>query len=278
MEAMAEILAGMTDSKAGHSYSQEEYMKQRCADANSIKGKLNEEDGHDCQKCKNRGYYEIVKEEYGSWNAYMRMCECQKVRKVLRNIKRSGIKATNKISFANYQTDEPWQVVIKSKAEAYAADPQGAWFFMGGQTGCGKTFICTAIALELMQQGKTLHYMLWRDEAVRLKAAVVDAPAEYEKAVQNLKQVEVLYIDDLFKMGNGEKPTRGDLNLAFEILNHRYNSEKLTIISTEYTIDGLVDIEEAIGGRIAERTKGEYAISVRKDRRKNYRLKGMIQL
>ena len=278
MEAMTEILAGIADTKAAPSYSQEEYMKQRCADANSVQGSLHEEDGHDCPTCKNRGYYEIVKEEYGSWNAYMRMCECQKVRKVLRNIKRSGIKNTSGISFANYQTEHPWQVVIKTKAEAYAADPRGAWFFMGGQTGCGKTFICTAIALELMKQGKALHYMLWRDEAVRLKAAVVDAPAEYEKAVQSLKQVEVLYIDDLFKMGNGEKPTRGDLNLAFEILNHRYNSEKLTIISTEYTIDGLVDIEEAIGGRIAERTRGEYAISIRKDRRKNYRLKGMIQL
>lgn len=89
--------------------------------------------------------------------------------------------------------------------------------------------------------------------------------------MSDLKSVPVLYIDDLFK--GAERPTQGDLNIAFELLNHRYNNENLyTIISTEKLLDDLIRIDEAIGSRIAERSKG-HRIQLNRDPARNWRTK-----
>lgn len=101
-------------------------------------------------------------------------------------------------------------------------------------------------------------YMLWRDVSVRAKAAVNDE-TEYRKLVEPLKRVKALYIDDLLKTGKGQTPTTGDVNLAFEILNARYNDSRLiTILSSEMTVNQILDLDEAVGSRIYERTKGNY--------------------
>ena len=81
--------------------------------------------------------------------------------------------------------------------------------------------------------------------------------------MRDLKTAPVLYIDDLFK--GAERPTQGDLNIAFELLNYRYNDERLyTIISTEKLLDELIAIDEAIGSRIAERSKG-HRVQINRD-------------
>lgn len=144
----------------------------------------------------------------------------------------------------------------------------------------GKTHICTAICRELLLRGMPVQYMLWRDDVVKLKASVKDAEA-YGAAVDRYKTVKVLYIDDLFKTGKSQdgaaqRPTGADVNLAFEILNFRYgNPELLTIISSECTVDELLDIDEAVAGRIVEKAK---TFSLDKDRKKNWRLKGAVSL
>ena len=103
--------------------------------------------------------------------------------------------------------------------------------------------------------------------------------------MREFKTAEVLYIDDLFKTGKGrgeeeQRPTVGDINAAFELLNYRYNNPQLiTIISSECRATDILDIDEAVGGRIVERTiRHGYGINVKPDRSKNYRLKGAIEL
>ena len=87
--------------------------------------------------------------------------------------------------------------------------------------------------------------------------------------IDRFKKAEVLYIDDLFKTGRNPdgsepKPTAADINAAFEIINYRYNNPALlTIISSELNEDELLDIDEAVGGRIFERSK---SISIAKKR------------
>ena len=116
-----------------------------------------------------------------------------------------------------------------------------------------------------MKANKEVRYFLWRDEAPKLKALVNDRE-EYERIIEQVKRVDVLYIDDFFK----GTVTPADINLAFEILNSRYNSDKLiTIISTEMTIENILSLDEAVGSRIYERCKGFY-IKTPKD---NWRLR-----
>ena len=64
--------------------------------------------------------------------------------------------------------------------------------------------------------------------------------------------------------------TDADIRLAFEILNSRYNDSQLrTIISSELTLFEILGLDEAVGGRIYERSKG----FVLEAPRENWRLK-----
>jgi DNA replication protein DnaC len=114
--------------------------------------------------------------------------------------------------------------------------------------------------------------MLWCEDSKKLKS-LVNEYTEYQAAINELKSVDVLYIDDFFKTQHGEQPTKGDINLAFEILNHRLmNPDQITIISSEKTLTDILSYDEATMSRIYQLT-GKYKTNIAKDRAKNYRLK-----
>lgn len=263
----------------------EERSKQRCDIWNAEKGNLNESDGYDCPLCNNRGGHYEPRFENGCWYEVMVLCKCDTIRRALRRLNKSGLKdMVNKYTFKSFEDAEPWQRKLKESAVDYCQNGQGNWFFIGGQSGAGKTHICSAVAVHLLKKGHSTKYMLWREDVVKLKS-VVNEGAEYEALITEMKEADVLYIDDLFKTGkdkdgNNQKPTAADINIAFEIINHRYNNPNLyTIISSECTISQILSIDEAVGGRIAEKAvQTGYGFSINPDTKKNHRLKGICEL
>ena len=251
---------------------------QAVSSSNSIEElkvkKFNAETGDlknfDCPKCKNKGFIGKLDE-----NGYFAVdqCECYRTRNSITKIKKSGLEdLLQEYTFDKYEAVEDWQKDIKSKALAFLNDNYKKWFYIGGQVASGKTFICTAIVDELMKRGKQAIYMLWRDEIVQLKANVTDYN-EYGNRMEQLKNAEVLYIDDFFKTEKGQHPTPADVNIAFELLNYRYNNHDLvTIISSEIMTKDLLYIDEAVGSRIYQRSK-DYQVNIAPDIRKNYRLR-----
>ena len=125
--------------------------------------------------------------------------------------------------------------------------------------------------------GRTLYpadparlFILWVADIIVQERVNIDFSAK-----QNIpRYAEGEYLDSLAELFKGaERPTQGDLNIAFELLNHRYNNESLyTIISTEKLLDDLIRIDEAIGSRIAERSKG-HRIQLKPDPSRNWRTK-----
>mgnify|MGYP003290455081 CR=1 FL=1 len=175
-------------------------------------------------------------------------------------------------SFDKFETPEEWQKVFKEKAQAFCKDDAARWFYVGGQSGAGKSHLCTAICAHYIKAGKDVRYMLWRDDAVKMKSAVNDFE-QYQQLITPFKNVDVLYIDDFLKTQDGTEPTRADLNLAFELLNYRLlDKDKITIISSEFTINRALEFDEATVGRIYQQA-GEYKINIDRDINKNYRLR-----
>ena len=219
--------------------------------ANTEAGDL--DDGIDCKACLNRGYFFVWDEDNAC--RVTRECECMVRRRNVRRLRFSGMEdLVRRYTFANWKVAEPWQKVAKQMAEDYAREKQG-WFLAAGNSGTGKTHLCTAICAALINEGYDTRYVLWRDFSTNAKAAVGDAE-EYRRLLEPLKRAKVVYIDYLFKVRKGDRPTGADVKLAFELLNARYNdTSKLTLISTEWTIEGLLDIDEALGSRIYERAK-----------------------
>lgn len=241
------------------------YLREKCDAYNATHGTL---EGIDCPKCRNKGQIAVIIDG----EEYMQECSCIQGRRSLQLIERSGLKGSlEKYTFAAFDVREPWQRIIRDKAAAYVEDYKGKWLYIGGQVGAGKTHLCTAVVGELLRRGVPARYMLWRDEIVRIKATVTDETA-YRDAVEPLKHVEALYIDDFFKTESGKQPTSADINVAFELLNHRYINNKPTIISSERSVDDLLAIDEATGSRIYQMTR-DHCINIARGAGRNYRLR-----
>lgn len=238
-----------------------DYERRRVERENQKPGHLT---GIDCPICRNRGIVWVLDEKHIT--PIMKRCECMDRRAAESRIKKSGLTdALQGLTFQTYAAREKWQLDIKKAAIEYTRAPEG-WFFIGGQVGCGKTHICTAILNELLKN-KACVYMKWRDDVRDIKSKANDEAGS--RLLERFKSAPVLYIDDLFKGGI----TEADLNIAFEIINARYNSRTLlTIISTEKYINELIDLDEGIGSRIAQRSHG-YQLEIGRDDRKNVRLR-----
>ncbi len=216
---------------------------------NEQPGKLNELDGIDCPKCLNRGYIAVDLTD-GSFT--IRDCECKQQRRTLRKLKESGLSDLIKIyNFRNFQTPDAWTGQLKEAAGQYLKSAGAPWFVVCGSPGTGKTHICTAICRRLIQNGAAVRYMLWKEEAPAMKAVAND-PA-YAARFRELADADVLYIDDMFK----GKVTDGDMNLAFALINARYNARsRRTIISSELSLAEISRLDPAIHSRIYERARG----------------------
>lgn len=225
---------------------------------------------YNCPKCKNKEIIAVLDAD-GKFTTVL--CDCKPIRQSIKRVEKSGLKKQLEDKTINsFTTTDKWQEGVKFKATEYINKHNGSWFYIGGQKGSGKSHICTAIVGEFINQGKNALYMLWRDKVVELKANVNNFE-DYDKLMQELKNVDVLYIDDFYKTDSENKPTQADKNIAFELLNYRYNNpDCITIISTELQINELLSIDEAVGSRIYERSK-DYQINIAPDIKKNYRLR-----
>ena len=178
-------------------------------------------------------------------------CECMKKRRSLRTLKQSGMSENiERCSFDNYETPNAQTKKVKEKAMAFVtSDARG--FLITGQSGAGKTHICSAICRYFHEKNYVFRYIVWRNTATELKSMVNDTK-EYREAINQLRNVPILYIDDFLKGTISD----ADINLAFTIINDRYNrKDSKTIISTELSANKLVEIDEAVGGRILEMSK-----------------------
>ena len=227
-----------------------EQQRWRAEAFNKTPGNL---EGYDCPLCLNRGHSYKTDEE---GHLISVPCKCMTVRNNQRRLEQSGLAdLIGRYTLDAWETAEEWQAAVLEKAKRYAENPDG-WFSICGKPGTGKTHICTAICGELMKRGYDVRYMLWRDVATTLKANSMDDAAAYSREIEPLKTVKALYIDDFLKTGNRKPPTVMDVNLAFEIINARYNTAGLiTIVSSERSLDELMRIDEATASRIYERTK-----------------------
>ena len=206
--------------------------------------------GIDCPECNNTG--QLIEKGTELLEIHVRECPCMRKRRSLRSLRKAGMEdMAKRYTFDNYELASPKHQKVKESAQKFV-DANEGWFYIAGQPGSGKTHICTAICTGLMERSKEITFMPWRDDSTAIKARITDQEW-YESKVKQLKQVPVLYIDDFMKGGM----TEADLRLAFEILNARYNDASLrTVISSELTIDKILEADEALGSRIYERSRG----------------------
>ena len=235
--------------------------------------KIEATDGIECSECGNKGYrMEVVYENEFPYTVVYE-CGCMTERKNKQSLKASGLEIMLKKTFDSYIARDPLQRKVKTLAQknVYTKD----WFFIGGQSGFGKTHICSAIANSLLKLGQQVQYSVWTKDFKELNAMQYNKQDEFKWKKEDLERVDNLYIDDLFKVKDIDSISNADIQLAFEIINYRYNNNLKTIISTELSFEELAKLDQAIFGRIRERA-GENVLNISKDLRNNYRLNGRL--
>ena len=241
---------------------------------NMTEGNLNEQDGINCDVCKNRGNIAILE------NGYMKMkkCDCLKKRELYSRLINCGMskEQLRNYRFDTFKANEEWQKGLLEKIKEYIVtlNENKYWLYIGGTTGAGKTHLCTALFQKLIGIGMKGKYMVWNSEISQLimlkKSFNIDNQDLYINRMAELINCDVLYIDDFMQR---DFKIDDSLSVVYEIINARYNNNKITIISSELH---RLEIEEMIGsvfGRIYEKTnKGRFFLNINGDD-KNYRLK-----
>lgn len=211
-----------------------------------------------CEKCKGTTWifytddqgYEIAKP-----------CECRERVIALNLLASSGIsEEDSKKGFNGFETfNEPALITAKDTAVNYFQNFKSIEgerinsIMLCGSSGRGKTTLGLAIANNLINSGVGVRYMPYRDVVTALKQQIgSDNKYIYNDHMHKLKNARVLFIDDLLK----GKITDSDINIMYEIINYRYLQRKAVIISTEKTMEQLLEFDEAIGSRLIEMSKG----------------------
>ena len=256
------------------SLTREEFIKLKVENENEKIGYLSY---MNCPKCKNKGV--IYFEANCEINALE--CNCVSIRKMIQELEKCGMKKEvfNNYTLEKFTTDQEWQKVVKAKfvkyLENFKKDEEFRnWLVISAQSGSGKSHLCTAILKEMMIDGKKGKYMLWLDEVQKIIALKKSVhylnQQKFDDIMYELKNVDILYIDDFLKNYNDKKID--EIDIAYEIINARYNNNKITIISTEVLKEQLENINMAICGRINERANG-YWTQLKYDKERNYRMK-----
>ncbi|MCI6692528.1 MAG: ATP-binding protein [Clostridium sp.] len=166
---------------------------------------------------------------------------------------------------------------IKSFDEIKSTRENG--FALLGQPGAGKTHIVLAIGKALLEKKVSVVYMPYLEVIKELKALAM-YQEDYEKLLSRYTRAKVLIIDDLFK----DKVKKGrvaaelsetDMKHIYPILNYRYLNYLPTIISSECTPSMLLELDEALGGRILETTGKRFSLTFKDNC--NYRLRKFMK-
>lgn len=117
----------------------------------------------------------------------------------------------------------------------FAANPEG-WLLLTGGYGCGKTHLAAAIANARLAMGQPAIFMVVPDLLDHLRAAFgPQSELAYDELFEELRNAPLLILDDL----GAQASTPWAQEKLFQLLNHRYNAQAPTVITTNQRLDEL---------------------------------------
>lgn len=228
------------------------------------------EQEYECQICKDTEMvlYTIDGIEYA------KPCECQSRKRAKRLMAASGISEEDQSKgFCDFRTFEEksleearntaimyYRMFLKNQGQRVNS------IILCGASGRGKTTLGLCICNNLIKNNIEVKYMPYRQEITALKQVVTD-DFNYNNRINVYKNASVLFIDDFLK----GKITESDINIMYEIINHRYLARLPIVLTTERTIGEMMEIDEATASRLVEMSK-DYIVTFGVEIQ-NYRLR-----
>jgi DNA replication protein DnaC len=118
-------------------------------------------------------------------------------------------------------------------ARAFAESPEG-WLLVHGPSGAGKTHVAAAIANRCIERGQPALFVVVPDLLDHLRASYrPDSDLGYDLLIEQVRAAPVLVLDDL----GTQSGTPWAQEKLFQILNHRYNAQLPTVVTTNLSLD-----------------------------------------
>lgn len=228
------------------------------------------QDEYDCPICEDRGY--IFKQDENDYTVAV-PCECLEKKQSIEKLKKSGLSDVFKTkTFKTFIATEKYQIEAKKKAIEYCNnfERNNASIILSGQPGAGKTHLGIAIMLKLLENNTGCVYREYTSMLIDLKQSCMDQ-TNYIKELEKYINPRVLFLDDFLK----GRPNDVDLKYIYKVINTRYLKEMPIIISTEKSINEIINWDEAVGSRLIEMSQGN-VIEFKNNINNNYRLRGVI--
>ena len=238
----------------------------------------NIQDKYTCNICKDTSW---INGENG-----LKRCQCYKLKIISNRWKRFGVNPLDVKLIKDYETNTNIKGEARSKAINYVKEfdtikeQRNSSMAFLGQPGAGKTHLALGIGKELLERMDHVEviYMPYLEAIRELKANAIDEE-NYNKMQSKYIKCELLIIDDLFK----DKVKKGkligelketDMKHIYPIINQRYVNHKPTIYNSECNANMILDLDEALGGRIIESCKNNIII-FKYGKENNHRLEGV---
>ncbi len=187
-------------------------------------------------------------------------CECQLKDRFESRMNRSGLNSAVKNKrFDDYKIRYSWQKDYRQRAVNFFKKPKQL-FFMSGQSGSGKTLLCSALCNMLAMNGWEFRYKTWEELVRSLNNNYRELPKEEYKVIA---EIPLLYLDDFLKTpGNNVKDlTKHEKKLARSLINDRYNNPNvITVISTELSQEQLNEVDESMFTRLFEMATKDFML------------------
>lgn len=234
-----------------------------------------------CNKCKDTSWIETESRTF-------KRCECYSLDLAKRLWNKFGVKPSDVKKLNDYTPYDEFTSNAKVKAIEYIKNYKKESLGLFGQAGSGKTHIVVAIGAALISREPNpipVVYMPYIEIMRELKSNAMDEDA-YNKIIWKYQTADLLIIDDLFKdkVKNGQligvngrvsELSEADMKHIYPIINYRYSNKLPMLISSECTPDMLMQLDEALAGRILEMCANN--IIVFKSSKYNYRLKNFMK-
>lgn len=193
-----------------------------------------------CPTCKGAGFVRrdvpIGHPDFGRPIA----CTCQQAAKEQvrkeRLLRLSNLGPLSRMTFETFKPDgyglraaprRSLQIAYQT-AQQFANNPDG-WLVLVGGYGCGKTHLAAAIANTCLVRGDAVLFVIVPDLLDHLRAAFSPGSAtSYDQRFEEVRDAKLLILDDL----GTQNATPWAQEKLFQILNHRYNAQLPTVITT----------------------------------------------
>lgn len=226
-----------------------------------------------CSKCDGMGML-VVRRPDGRFKA--EECDCRKITRVTTLLKRARIpERYRKCSLENFETNRPGgdpslayaRVMAQKFVDGYPATTNDKGLLFIGKAGLGKTHLAAAILHPLVVE-KGVHGVFW-DYRELLREMQNSYSSEVQatemEILRPVLEAEVLVLDEL----GASKPTGWILDSVGHILNTRYNTNRTTIITTNFEDEPETNADTdlrrtakggmTLGDRIGERIRSRLA-------------------